>query len=400
MIIKRPQGNRAETPDDLRARLQKTWPERVRAHLSLDADDAWPLEVNIGRPALTGDALLQNAVAIREWIASWRAVEQHHDITFQEQTRRRGGRICMPERIIFNTLDDLAAYLGKTNQEALARARARFSDLKVIDPRLLGLAPHWRAVVDMNEVEHKGACDFINQRQYDPEELLSIREMMISGLDGKFLEKRHNILEEALAQIGALLEGKDYRERLGFRADDRQTLWVKTHPADQAGPFGTQQFALRPSQITNLPDSIHQVTIVENIETFFGYDPKPGVCLFFGSGNAISGMAAEMPFLQNMTVTYWGDLDSFGMKILSRLRRCVPNARSVMMDAETMTGIARGAWRSEPESDRYTGEIFHLTDAEQGALDLIRSGNKRIEQEHLRPGADDLSTLGIRRAKA
>jgi len=98
-------------------------------------------------------------------------------------------------------------------------------------------------------------------------------------------------------------------------------------------------------------------------------------------------------------VIYWGDLDTFGMKILSQLRRTLPHVRSVMMDATTMTGLARNAWRHEPEKDRYRGDISGLTEGEEAALALLRRGNHRIEQEHLRPGPGELCTLGIHRAE-
>jgi len=400
MILKRPGGNKPETPSALRQRLARSWPARVKAHLSDEPageGEDWPLEVNIGRPRLTGDALVENALVIRDWIESWRTMEGTHHVDFVEQTRRRVGQMRVPEKITFETIDALADYLGKEAVRELRRARARFDGLKLIDPRLAGMAPNWRKVADLSEAEHTGACDFLQQRQYDPDELLSIREMMIAGMDGKFLEKRHAILEDALSHMGMLKEGKDYRERLGFRTDDRQTLWVKAHPDDMGGPFGARQFAVRPSEISHFPASIRQVTIVENIETFFGFEPEPGVCLFFGSGNAIAGMAPEIGVLQDLHVTYWGDLDSFGMKILSRLRRSVPHTVSVMMDEATMTGIAREAWRPEPESDRYPGDIPGLTAPERGALDLIRSGNFRIEQEHLRPGPSEIEALGLRK---
>lgn len=400
MILKRPKGHVAETPDMLRQRLRRSWDDRVKQHLASDkCSDIWPLEVMIGRPRLTSDAALENAVTIREWINAWRSLETDQDISFIENNRRRFGKMRSPEKIIFADIDTLARYLGRDAVQELEVARARLSDLAVIDPRLSGLAAHWRTLTTMSEEEHRGTYDFILQRQYDPEELLSIREALVAGMDGKFLERRRAILEDALSHIGALKDSRDFRERLGFRTDDRQTLWVKTNPADLTGPFGVTQFAVRPSQIAQMPQSIMQVTIVENIETFFGYEPAPGVCLFFGSGNAIAGMAPEIACLKERRVVYWGDLDSFGLKILSRLRRTVPHAISVMMDASTMTGIASEAWRTEPESDRYTGTIDRLHNHEQAALDLIRAGNHRIEQEHLRPGPDELQSLGLKRAQ-
>lgn len=398
MILKRPSGNMPETPTQLQQRLLKKWDAQVRDYLATkQASDtkAWPLEVNIGQPRLTSDALINDVVIIRDWMDSWVAIETKENICFSEKKRRKVGQMRIPEKIIFSDIDHLAAFLGKIAQSDLSVARSRFEDLIALDPRLIGMARNWKAITTLSEQEHLGIYDFIKQRKFSAKGKRFIREMLIEGLDGKFLERNHVILEDALSHIGLLSEGNDYRERLGFQTEDRQTLWVKTHPGDMTGPFGSHQFAVRPSRIRALPTSIHKVVIVENVETFFAYDPEPGVCLFFGSGNAIVGMAKNMPFLTDIPVLYWGDLDSFGMKILSRLRQIVPNVISVLMDTHTMTGIARDAWRSEPESDRYTGDIEYLTPQEQGALDIIRSGNYRVEQEHLEPSEKTLKTLGL-----
>lgn len=400
MILKRPQGKFSETPDQLRQRLLKTWDQRVKEHLSSQDsgnEEIWPLEVNIGQPKLVGEALIKNVVEIRQWINIWRTPEPALNVQFAEKNPRRVGRLTIPERIIFDDIDALARYLGPKAQKDLEIARARFADLAVIDPRLSGMAPNWRGVTDMSDTEHNGACDFLAQRQFSQEDNQSIREMVIAGVGGKFLEKRKAILEGALEHMDMLKEGEDYRERLGFRSDDRQTLWIKAHPDDMSGPFGAQQFAVRPSEIKTLPASIRQITIVENVETFYGYDPEPGVCLFFGSGNAISGMAVHVEPLRDLPVVYWGDLDSFGMKILSRLRQVLPQTSSTLMDIETMNGVARDLWRPEPQSDRYTGDVSGLTQDEQAALDLIRQGHHRIEQEHLRPKKHHLARLGLHR---
>jgi len=406
MMMKRPAGNRPETPGDLARRLSTSWPVRLAEHLSgkgrsqEDGQTApWPLHVGIGRPRLTADTLLGNAAAIRHWIDAWTTVPAGCDITHEQRNTRTVGRITIPDRIAFATIDDLAGFLGASASHDLTLARRRFRDLRVIDPRLMGLAASWPAINDLSEIEHDGTCDFLSRRSYDSAEILSVREMILKGLDGKFIEAHRNILQGALAHMGKLRDSSDFRERLGFRSDDRRTLWVKAHPADMTGPFGTAEFAVRPGQIAHFPDSIRQISIVENIESFFGYEPDPGVCLFFGSGNAITGMARDIPALMALDVIYWGDLDTFGMKILSQLRRTLPHVRSVMMDATTMTGLARNAWRHEPEKDRYRGDISGLTEGEEAALALLRRGNHRIEQEHLRPGPGELCTLGIHRAE-
>lgn len=111
-----------------------------------------------------------------------------------------------------------------------------------------------------------------------------------------------------------------YQRSYSWTDEECKQLWEDLLRAGRS-PHIPVHFLGSVVYVAHIPQSIAQVAIVENTETFFGYDPVPGVCLFFGSGNAVTGMASEIVFLKERRVVYWGDLDSFGIKILSRLRR-------------------------------------------------------------------------------
>jgi hypothetical protein len=45
---------------------------------------------------------------------------------------------------------------------------------------------------------------------------------------------------------------------------------------------------------------------------------------------------AGLSWLSSKTITYWGDIDTYGFVILNRLRARYPRVVSILMDAETL----------------------------------------------------------------
>lgn len=82
---------------------------------------------------------------------------------------------------------------------------------------------------------------------------------------------------------------------------------------------------------------------------------------------------------------YWGDLDTHGFAILSRLRACLPNVVSALMDEATLLKN-RSLWGDE-EKQVSAPELPFLTAEEQTVyrgLKQHRWGlNVRLEQERI-----------------
>ncbi|NHB84482.1 hypothetical protein G7085_07325 [Tessaracoccus sp. HDW20] len=51
---------------------------------------------------------------------------------------------------------------------------------------------------------------------------------------------------------------------------------------------------------------------------------------------------AEVGWIRDAEVSYWGDLDTYGFQILGRVREVLPQTRSVLMDEATLAA-ARGS---------------------------------------------------------
>lgn len=89
---------------------------------------------------------------------------------------------------------------------------------------------------------------------------------------------------------------------------------------------------------------------------------------------------AEIPWLHDRPVYYWGDLDEAGFEILSRLRNLLPDVRSHFMDEATLRQVAALATAVRPSLVRTD---LNLEELERRAYEIVCREGLRFEQEHL-----------------
>ena len=123
--------------------------------------------------------------------------------------------------------------------------------------------------------------------------------------------------------------------------------------------------------------------VVENEITYLSVDvPKDGVVIW-GKGFEVD-RAGRLPWLVDVDVTYWGDIDTHGFAILDRLRAWLPQTQSVLMDRATLL-THRDRWGDE---DRPTkAALVRLTPEELDLYaDLVTDSlgeRVRLEQERI-----------------
>jgi hypothetical protein len=105
--------------------------------------------------------------------------------------------------------------------------------------------------------------------------------------------------------------------------------------------------------------------------------------VIFGLGYGLLRLA-EIGWLRERRVHYWGDLDTHGFAMLDRLRATLPEARSLLMDRETLLEH-RPWWDEEPTP--HSGILARLAEAEAALYEDLRHdrlGTRvRLEQERI-----------------
>jgi hypothetical protein len=95
------------------------------------------------------------------------------------------------------------------------------------------------------------------------------------------------------------------------------------------------------------------------------------------------GSLAEAGWLKTKRIIYWGDLDTHGFAILSRLRETFPHIESMLMDSAT---LAANRTLCVTEASPVKEIPAFLTDDERATFNALLSPNGialRLEQERI-----------------
>ncbi len=129
---------------------------------------------------------------------------------------------------------------------------------------------------------------------------------------------------------------------------------------------------------------VRRAVIVENLATGLAFADLPGTVVFMARGYAVEPFA-DIAWIRDIPVYYWGDIDTHGLAILDRLRGHVPQVRSIMMDEETLRRFQSLCVEEVKPSQAI--ELTRLTEAESSLYAALHSGSHgirvRLEQERI-----------------
>lgn len=138
-------------------------------------------------------------------------------------------------------------------------------------------------------------------------------------------------------------------------------------------------------QFATLDTRLQRVFITENEVNALAFPAVRSGTVVFGGDDGIDRLA-QIGWLRDRQVLYWGDNDTHGFAILDRLRANMPHVRSLLMDDRTIHAHER-SWGEDDPDKRYTGELGRFTDAGQRLFlelrDDIHGARLRMEQERI-----------------
>jgi hypothetical protein len=216
-----------------------------------------------------------------------------------------------------------------------------------------------------------------------------LRQIDVDGIDTKFVERHRKILDALLTEllpderIDRRFSAGNFDRRFRFRSKPEYTR-VRSLASESRLPAGLTEVTLRTDELAGTNLNCRTLFVVENEITFLAFPPVPSSLAVFGSGFALASLRLA-PWLVDKEIVYWGDLDTHGFDILSRLRHRFHGVQSILMDRSTLLAH-RGQWVSEPSPTRRP--LAHLGSFEAELYDDLvtdRFGpSVRLEQERVR----------------
>lgn len=364
------------TPADIAAKVRRRWDDGSLLRSYAEGADFPSIDVVLRgpRPSEVGDDLQ----AVRDWVAGLDAGGRggaRYDVEWRSIGGRTIGHNRVPSRAVVSSFGQAWALLGVAREVrlfdevlALASGHSAVRSWVVANP-LRSISTH--AEMPRLVAAFAWLDDNRDSSRY-------LREICAPGVDTKFAERHRSVLA---AMLGVPPSAAGFTSALGLRSKPEL---VRMRVAPALGlPEPLSEVAVRDDELAGFALAPRRVLVVENEITYLSVPvPEDGLVLW-GKGFDVDRVG-RLPWLSEVRIDYWGDIDTHGFAILGRLRAWLPQARSVFMDRETLLEH-RDRWVTE---DRPTAAaLTHLTPDE---LDLYvelvegRLGNRvRLEQERI-----------------
>lgn len=349
-------------------------------------NDLFPLQISLKRPQST--EVNENFAEISKWIKllkdnSKQSAGFGYELIEKEMVHRQSGRNLIPTHIIIPTIQDALSLLGKERQakKYMELTRIILAEWPILK-EWIGKYPH---KVLMFDDDWSGILAVLRWFFEHPRCGLYLRQLDISGIDTKFIEKRKGLLTELLnivlpenaidqnAQLFELRYGLQVKPvQVRLRLLDRE-LFI----------HGISDLIIPVNQLDAFNPEVSRVFITENEINGLCVPDVPRGMVIFGLGYGVD-VLKTVTWLMEKEIYYWGDIDTHGFAMLNQVRSFLPQTKSILMN-ESILQSHRGLWCTEDKP--FFGQLSRLTTDEHRLLCSLQGDiwgkGVRLEQERV-----------------
>jgi hypothetical protein len=342
-----------------------------------------PVSVPVKGPSVA--ELGEDFAAAQAWVRGWADAPSAVRVETKPIGGRKVGVNVVPVRAWMDSYDQLCSVL-RVGSEA-RRFETLFDQTAVAEPVLLDwMVDHPMKVLAFAEQWSRlvGTVGWIAALSRPD---VYLRQIDVPGVDTKFIEQHRSVLAELLDlrlsgdRIDRAAPRSDFTARYGFR---RKPSYVRVRRlGGDSLPGGYSELAVPVAELAVNPLPAPTVYVVENEVTYLALPAVSDAIAILGEGYAASRLQ-PLRWLEERELTYWGDIDTHGFRILDRLRSHFPDARSMLMDRSTLFAH-QSQWVTE--SSQVRDPLPGLTESENALYhDLVEDSfgpAVRLEQERV-----------------
>lgn len=305
-----------------------------------------------------------------------------YSVEWKEVQSRRHGKNLFPSKVVIATELDLLRLVRKEKEfrrftDAVSRLRSEFPGLESwVRANLVAVTDAAPDLDGLLEVL-RYFCDHPRPNQF-------ARELPLA-VDSKFIERHERLLWQWLDLVlpphQVRSDEDHFARRFGLRYREPDIFVRFLDPTVQAElGFPCDALAIPLHTVGGWDIRDLTAVIVENRVNLMTLPKCKRAVAIGGLGNGAS-LLRYVSWLQYARVWYWGDLDSEGLEILSRVRAMYPTTASMFMDRQTIDLYRHLAGRGSGRSS--SGRVANLTRTEAEALRLCDEEGLRLEQERI-----------------
>ena len=374
------------TPKALKQRALKIWQRGDLHRAWLQKTSYFPLDIPLKN--IPAKVLLTDFSEVQDAIEQLRqdSQKQGYVITDKVITHRQLGEQSIPSVISFATETIFLNYLSQS---------AALEQFKTLTRQSLQQEPLFEAWIIRSPFKLMKYADVWSQLlnvclyfKDNPQPNRYIRQLDIKGVDSKFIEQHKGILNALLAQTldetsyndtVSGLSNHGFERRYGLRYD-LPLIRLRILDADLA-INGLTDLTLTVNEFKRLSIAAKTVFIAENKINGLAFPDYPNAIVIFGLGYAVN-LLADAHCLQDKSLYYWGDIDTHGFAILSRLRHYYPQVKSLLMDQHTLEQFSDLTVFELLEKSEQK-PLSHLNHDENTLYQILQKSLVRLEQERI-----------------
>jgi hypothetical protein len=380
------------SPDAVRDFLVRRFNNQHQAWLA--GEGTWPLQISLGTP--TEKDATEDTSIVRAWVSSWASWKNVGEVSREVRKWARLGSQELPVALTVLNAGDVAELVGQAPR--WSRAKERYAQMTGMWPQLTegcSLAARFNVLADYAEVDFNRLIALLDWLVQNPASHIYLRQLPVEGLDTKWAEQRVGVITGLLKDIKQEKGDGSFHEICGLLRPPHRVRIRLLCPELRKFVGGLQDFEAPIEDLAVLKIRPTAAVIVENLDTGMALPDIAGTVGIMKLGNAVSTLAL-VPWLQDIHVVYWGDIDTHGFAILDRARKAIPLLRSVLMDEDT-TLRYKNLWSTEP-AQTSNFALEHLEGHELAVYTALKSNTwgvkVRLEQERL-PWESCLETLQV-----
>lgn len=375
-------------PEDVQKELRRRFKSKHREWLSASIkpeqseNSAWPLEITLGIP--TEHQALKQVEDVRAWVAAWQSWRGAGSLSWGDRHWRMLGTQRVPAKLVLGSPTEVSQWIGEADR--WNRAQQRYEELIGRWPQLAEKATRYFDIfADYSEVDYRRLIDMIAWIEGNPKSNLYPRQLPVSSLDSKWLEKRKGLLADFVDAVqGKSTAEGDFFHRCGLKAPPQLIRLRILDETLRQRVGGLGDISAPWEQLAAIELPIKNVFIVENLQTGLAFEDLPASVVIMQLGYGVD-VLGRLPWAAEAACVYWGDLDTHGFAILNRARSYLPAMKSVLMDEQTLHSH-ENLWVEE--TDQHAAEnLPQLSESEQAVYQALKRNawgqNVRLEQERI-----------------
>ncbi|MHA7845435.1 Wadjet anti-phage system protein JetD domain-containing protein [Serratia sp. D1N4] len=373
------------SPSDISRKLARQWYKASIRSERLLKPGCWPLHVPIGKPS--AKAFAESAQCVQRHVQAWRQVSIGNVEWEPVSYRASLTPVLIPVRwVLYQPSDWIkAASDPQVSQEfkQLEHIVERVDTL--FHPLLISQRSLWQ---QKSLAEVIAAVELATRLTPGCAKGRPLRLLADQGVDTKFFERNAPLLTKLLDERFA---GEASEQGLTAFLDalDENNHWVLVTPlAPGLLPF--KKIKITTAELAEVTLPATRILVVENEHCIHQLPELPDTIAILGAGLDLQWLAS--PWLAEKSVGYWGDMDTWGLLMLARVRGYYPAIHVLLMNRMLFERFASSSAVVEPVTAQDTAPEGLLRDEGEFYRYLLMQKRGRLEQEFL-PAEVVIATL-------